>query len=143
MAGCVEPPNPPCTSRHSGRIPTTPSSQMGQGQIKLDSVACNARRDAPPPPFCNQTRPWPAIVLSVRDQFDFARPVKHASSSSESDTLSAMICKSSRLPAHSAFAKNCGDVNQTLGPLAEGRLLATRDFKRASLHIFVICNSDL
>jgi hypothetical protein len=78
-----------------------------------------------------RTRPYPSTVLSVRDRFDLARPVICASASSEPGAFSAMIRKSSRLPAEKTLAKDSVEVNQS------DAMLAARDPHGARLHLLV------
>jgi hypothetical protein len=60
------------------------------------------------------------MVFSVRDKFDFFRPVNSARRVSDSGVDSAMIPSRARLRSDRTLAKLSADVNHTFGSLAAG-----------------------
>jgi len=55
------------------------------------------------------------MIVVGNNRHDLARPVICASSSNEPGAFSAIVRKSSRLPAESTLANDSVEVNQTLG----------------------------
>ncbi len=91
----------------------------------------------PRSPRSRRTRPYPSIVLNVRDRLDFALPVMRANSSSERGAFSAMTRSSSRLPAERTLAKD----SQTFG-LPGATPLAAGHRQGSGLHLLVAGDAD-
>ena len=74
----------------------------------------------PRAPWLSCTKPYRSMVFSVRERFDFFRPVSSARRASDSGPDSAMIPSRARLRSDKTLAKLSADVNQTFGSSAAG-----------------------
>ena len=69
----------------------------------------------PRAPRLSWTKPYRSMVFSVRERFDFCRPVSSARRASDSGVDSAMIPSRARLRSDKTRAKLSVDLNQTFG----------------------------
>src|ERR1035441_2082282 len=74
----------------------------------------------PRAPRLSLTKPYRSMVFSVRERFDFFRPVSSARRASDSGADSAMIPSRARLRSDKTLAKLSADLNHTFGSSAAG-----------------------
>ena len=83
------------------------------------------------------------MVLSVRERFDFFRPVNSARRVSDSGPDVAMIPSKARLRSERTLAKLSADVNQTFGSPGFGFREPRANRHRPCLHILIRRDPDL
>ena len=103
---------------HAASVPSRPGFDNGS----VNEIRWYGTRGITDPraPRLSWTKPYRSMVFSVRERFDFFRPVSSAKRASDSGVDSAMTPSRARLRSDKTLAKLSDDLNQTFGSSVAG-----------------------